>query len=50
MSDDINQAVASVKEKGDKILMEKMEIKEVGWFVKAEDIEGNVFALMQTVG
>lgn len=44
---DIDQAMADVKEAGGKITKEKDEIKGVGWFAGALDTEGNRFGLMQ---
>ncbi len=48
--DDIDKAIATVKENGGTIRMEKMEIPNVGWFAGATDTEGNIFAMMQPTG
>ncbi len=45
--DDIEAYAAKIEPAGGKILMEKMGLKGVGWFVHALDSEGNHFSLMQ---
>lgn len=45
--EDIDKAIAGVKANGGSIDGEKMEIPNVGWFVRAKDTEGNIFGLMQ---
>jgi len=44
---DIDKAMEAVKNNGGKIIGNKMEIPKVGWFVGAEDPEGNHIGLMQ---
>jgi len=44
---DIDKAMADVKANGGEIIMDKMELKGVGWFASAKDTEGNRFSLMQ---
>ena len=46
--DDIDGYAGKIAPAGGKILMEKMGMKGVGWFVHAEDTEGNHFSLMQS--
>ena len=48
--DDIDEAIAKIKRAGGKILSDKMEMEEMGWFASAEDSEGNKFGIMQTRG
>ena len=48
--DDIDKAVELVKKNDGKIMMEKNELKGVGWFARGVDTEGNVFSLMQATG
>lgn len=45
--DSIDKAVELVKKNGGTIRQEKTEIPGVGWFARAVDTEGNIFALMQ---
>jgi hypothetical protein len=45
--DDIDKAVEAVKKNGGIISREKMELPGVGWFARATDTEGNIFAIMQ---
>ena len=46
--DDIEKAIKDVKASGGKIIGEKPDdIKYVGLFIRCEDTEGNVFALLQ---
>lgn len=45
--DDIDKAVQAVKDNGGTIRQEKMEMPGLGWFARATDPEGNIFALMQ---
>lgn len=46
--DDIQKAIKDVKAAGGKIIGEKPDdIKYVGLFIRCEDTEGNVFALLQ---
>lgn len=45
--EDIDAAMAAVKEQGGTITREKDEIPGVGWFASARDTEGNRFGLMQ---
>jgi predicted enzyme related to lactoylglutathione lyase len=44
---DIDKATEAIKANGGKVTQEKMEMKGLGFFVGAEDPEGNVFHLMQ---
>lgn len=44
---DIDRAISDVKASGGRILKEKMELPKVGWFARAKDTEGNLFALLQ---
>lgn len=48
--EDIDAAVAAVRENGGTIRREKSELKDVGWFASCTDTEGNHFALMQATG
>jgi len=46
--DDINKAIVDVKKAGGKVIGEKPDdIPNVGSFIRCEDTEGNVFALLQ---
>lgn len=45
--ENIDEAIENVKKNGGMIMEEKMEIPNVGWFVKGQDTEGNIFGLMQ---
>ena len=49
--EDIDKAIEVVKKNGGKIEImegkEKNEMKEIGWFARAKDTEGNIFGLMQ---
>lgn len=46
--DDIEKAIKDVKDNGGKVIGEKPDdIKYVGLFIRCEDTEGNVFALLQ---
>jgi len=47
---DIDEAISKVKAAGGKIMMEKSEMKGIGWFASAQDSEGNNFNLMQATG
>jgi predicted enzyme related to lactoylglutathione lyase len=47
---DIDKAIADVKANGGTIIMEKMEMKNIGWFARGKDTEGNIFGLMQSTG
>lgn len=47
MVEDLDKAVAAVKNAGGKITREKDEIKGIGFFASATDTEGNRFGLMQ---
>lgn len=47
---DIDKAIDAVKMHGGKITKEKMEMKDLGFFARAEDTEGNRFGLMQSTG
>ena len=49
MVDDIDKIIEKVKKNGGKILREKEKMEGLGWFARAEDTEGNIFALMQAV-
>ncbi len=45
--DDIDAYTQRIAKAGGHIIMEKMAIPKVGWFVHARDTEGNFFGLMQ---
>lgn len=45
--EDIDKATDQVLRNGGRIIKEKSEIPKVGWFVTAQDTEGNRFGLMQ---
>lgn len=45
--DDLDKAMAAVKENGGTITKEKAEIPGVGFFANAKDTEGNRFGLIQ---
>lgn len=45
--DDIDAAIAAVKQNGGVIRKEKMEIPGVGFFAGGTDTEGNIFGMMQ---
>ena len=45
--DDIDAAVEKVKGSGGTIVMPKMAVPGVGWWVVFSDIEGNRFGMMQ---
>ena len=48
--DNIDESIKAIKDNGGKILREKSEIPNVGWFASCEDTEGNRFGLMQPTG
>jgi len=48
--EDIDEAIEAVKKNGGKITIEKMQMKDIGWFARATDTEGNTFGLMQPTG
>jgi predicted enzyme related to lactoylglutathione lyase len=48
--DNIEEAIQSVEDNGGKIMGNKYEIKDVGWFARGTDTEGNTFGLMQPTG
>lgn len=48
--DDIDKAVEMIKKNGGKIIIEKGEIPDVGWFASCLDTEGNKFGIMQPTG
>ncbi|MFA5062170.1 MAG: VOC family protein [Patescibacteria group bacterium] len=50
MVENLDKAIADVKNNGGKITHEKSEIPEVGWFARGIDTEGNTFGLMQPTG
>ena len=45
--ENIDEAIENVKKNGGKINGEKMEIPDIGWFIRAADTEGNMFGIMQ---
>jgi predicted enzyme related to lactoylglutathione lyase len=45
---DIDKAIKAVKANGGKVIMEKNNMPNVGWFASAADTEGNVINLMQS--
>jgi predicted enzyme related to lactoylglutathione lyase len=45
--DDIDKAIAAVKQNGGTITRDKQEMPTIGWFAGCLDTEGNKFALMQ---
>ena len=49
MVDDIDAVADKIKTNGGKILREKQKMEGLGWFARAEDTEGNIFALMQAI-
>jgi predicted enzyme related to lactoylglutathione lyase len=46
--EDIDKAIKDIKKNGGTIESEKMEMRDVGWFARAKDTEGNMFGLMQS--
>ncbi|MFA6105306.1 MAG: VOC family protein [Patescibacteria group bacterium] len=47
--DDIDKVTEAIKKNGGKILKEKEKMEGIGWIARAEDTEGNIFAIMQAV-
>lgn len=45
---DADEYAAKVREMGGQVIMDKMAIPGVGWFVPCVDTEGNHFGLMQS--
>jgi predicted enzyme related to lactoylglutathione lyase len=43
----LNESIEKVKDEGGKIVSPKRAIPGVGWFVYAEDTEGNIIGMMQ---
>jgi hypothetical protein len=45
----VDEYANKIKKAGGEIVMQKMQLMGVGWFVQAKDTEGNLFSLMQEV-
>ena len=45
--DSVDETSKKIEALGGRILVPKREVQDMGWFAKAEDPEGNVFAVWQ---
>ena len=45
----VDEYTKKIEKAGGEIVMPKMQLMGVGWFVQAKDTEGNLFSLMQEV-
>ena len=46
--ENIDEIIEKIKMHGGRIDGEKMEIRNIGWFAKAIDTEGNIFGIIQS--
>jgi len=47
--ENIDQAISGVKAAGGQVLGDKMDIPNVGTFVRCKDTEGNIFTMLQAL-
>ena len=45
--EDIDESIKLINENGGKIIREKHEIPQMGWYARGKDSEGNLFSLWQ---
>lgn len=48
--EDMDEILKNIKANGGQVLMDKMELKGVGWFARVGDTENNNFSIMQATG